>query len=62
MSEPAKRLTQQQRAFLLGYRRARSRSRDELQEAERRLGELQDDVEAANARRVVIDRDDEGPN
>jgi len=56
---PANRLTPAQRAYLLGYRRAKSRYRAELREMEDRfddrLCELRDNCE----RHVLDDRDDE---
>jgi len=62
MTKLAKRLTPAQCAFLLGYQRGKVRSRAEQQEIERRLSELQDDFEAASARRAVTDPGDEGLN
>jgi hypothetical protein len=66
MPKPAKRLTPAQRAYLLGYRRAKSRYRAELQEMEERfddrLSDLQDAYELGSARHAAVDRDDEGLN
>jgi hypothetical protein len=62
MTEPAKRLTPAQRAYLFACRRARRRHRAELREMEDRsddrLSELQDGYEAGSGRHAAINQDD----
>jgi hypothetical protein len=54
MAEPAKRLTPAQRAYLLGYRRAKSRYRAELREFDDWLSERRTTMKFHNQRNVGV--------